>query len=364
MMTVCKVMWFEFLYQIKSKFYLLGILIALLFLWSEFSPYIQHYPVEDNNDIRQLYEKGIHPELLHVDVSPEETLTSVLQHIDNLPEGILSPKNYNASKELTAIIKAQNLPLEQANALVKHQYPSFAPQWEVYIEEKGQRLGSIEEVQPVFKAYYEQRAFSSEFAVLWVDRLQIIMSFLSIPAFLMLFFKDRRFNALEWLHAKPFTGQQYVIGKYFGTVTAWSLPAVLVSTVVNIWIGVQVTAQAYNYHFTNLPLGLLICVLPTFMISGAIIVLLGCIFQNEVAALPVFLLYLIYNITSGVFMENDSTPWSSIKYMIRLDESSSHRWMEYLPHQGVVLGLSILFVLLAGRLWPRQGLKGKGRLTS
>lgn len=361
MMRVSKVMRFEFLFQIKSRFYLLGLLIALLFLWSEFSPYIQHYPVDDNNDIRQLYEKGIHPELLHVDVSPEETLSSVLQHIDNLPEGILSQENYDAAKELTITIKAQNLSLEQANTLVNQQYPSLAPQWEVYVEEKGQRLGSIEEVQPAFRAYYKQRTFSSELAVLWVDRLQIIMSFLSIPAFLMLFFKDRRFNALEWLHAKPFTGQQYVIGKYLGTVAAWCLPAVLISAAVKIWFGVRFTAQSFTYHLADLLLGLFVCVVPTFMISGAIIILLGFIFQNEIAALPVFILYLIFNITSGVFAGNGNT--TVMNYMLRLDESISYNWLDFLPHQGLVVGASILFVLLAGQLWPRQGLKGKGRLT-
>src|SRR5690606_38042024 len=121
--------------------------------------------------------------------------------------------------------------------------------WEVFVEEKGMRLGAIEEIKPLFRLHYEQHSFSSQFAALWTDRLQIMMSFLSIPAFLMLFFKDRRFNTLEWLHAKPFSGSSYVIGKYMGTVLAWCLPAIIMSVAVNIWLGARFLTQGYPYVF-------------------------------------------------------------------------------------------------------------------
>ncbi|PZD93992.1 hypothetical protein DNH61_21135 [Paenibacillus sambharensis] len=361
MKTMLKVTQFEFRYQIKSKFFIVGMILLFLFMWSEFSPYLRHYPIQDNNDIQQLFSKGIHQELLRVEVSPAETLSAAVLHMEQLKEGDFSAENVQAAKALASQIKAQNLSLEQAHALVEQQYPSFVDQWNVFIEERGVRLGNIEEVAPLFRYYYERQSFSREFALLWSDRLQIIMSALSIPAFLLLFFKDRRYHAIEWLRAKPVTGFQYITGKYIGTVLAWCLPALIVSTAANIWLGLKFTMDEYAYHFMDVFLGLLIYVLPAFVFSGALIILLGFLFHNEIAALPIFIVYLLFNVAASAFGRDESHPLGYARYMIRLDEHSSTDWLAYIPHQSLVLGATLLMMLWAGQLWLRQGLKGKGR---
>lgn len=361
MKTMLQVTRFEFRYQIKSKFFVVGMILLGLFMWSEFSPYLRHFPIQDNNDIQQLFSNGIHQELLRIEVSPSETLSATVLHMEQLKEGDLSSENVQAAKALASQIKSQDLSLEQAQALVEQQYPSFVDQWNVFIEEKGVRLGNIEEVTPLFRNYYERESFSKEFTLLWADRLQIIMSALSIPAFLLLFFKDRRYHAIEWLRAKPISGFQYVAGKYLGTVLAWCMPAIIVSISANMWLGLRFTMAEYTYHFTDVFLGLLIYVFPAFLFSGALMILLGFLFQNEIAALPVFIVYLLFNVASSAFGKDESHLFGYAKYMIRLDENSSTDWLEYIPHQSLVLGATLLMMLWAGQLWLRQGFKGKGR---
>ncbi|PZD94004.1 hypothetical protein DNH61_21225 [Paenibacillus sambharensis] len=194
-----------------------------------------------------------------------------------------------------------------------------------------------------------------------MDRLQIMLSFLSIPACLMLFFKDRRFHTTEWLRAKPVAGLKYVTGKYCGTVLAWMLPAIVLTSAVNVWLGTQFTAQGYAYRFGALFLGMAVLALPAFMLAGAVIIVLGFLLHNEMAALPVFLVYLLFNITSGAFAADPVHPLRSIKFLIRLDGAAFADWMAFIPRQGLQLAV-IAIVLLAGRMWGKQGFDGKGRL--
>ncbi|PZD94005.1 hypothetical protein DNH61_21230 [Paenibacillus sambharensis] len=151
MTTAFKVAWFEFLYQVKSKFFILGMLVMLAFLWNEFAPYIMHLPIDDDEDIRQLRTAGVHNDMLFVEVSPEQTLAAVIEHMESYS---LSAENDLAARELAAEEKNQGLSLQEADRLIRERYPSFVPQWEIFVEEQGHRLGTGEEIVPVFRSYY------------------------------------------------------------------------------------------------------------------------------------------------------------------------------------------------------------------
>ena len=139
------------------------------------------------------------------------------------------------------------------------------------------------------------------------------------PLFLLLLIRDYRSNMYEVVYAQPLSPTKYILNRYLGIFIPFMLYLYLFGLILNLISVFRFIGSGYNVLYTPFISYFVIYLLPTTFFFSSLIMLLMLLIRKVVAVFPIYILYIIFNMTPGVF--NDTSSW------IRLGESDSYAWM-------------------------------------
>ena len=122
----------------------------------------------------------------------------------------------------------------------------------------------------------------------------------------------------EVVYAQPLSPTKYILNRYLGIFIPFMLYLYLFGLILNLISVFRFIGSGYNVLYTPFISYFVIYLLPTTFFFSSLIMLLMLLIRKVVAVFPIYILYIIFNMTPGVF--NDTSSWIRLANpIIRLD---------------------------------------------
>ena len=305
-MDAIKLIWFESKKQITSFPFIITLVLLTVFSFTQMSE-VFHIPVNSESDIQALDRAG---ERDFIDVS-------------NTDDNYTFDDIYLAMKDNSYIF-----PWLMAS---KSQF--------------GNRLGTVDEVNSNIQAELGTKGYSPILMEKYITYVQGISAFLIFPLFLLLLIRDYRSNMYEVVYAQPLSPTKYILNRYLGIFIPFMLYLYLFGLILNLISVFRFIGSGYNVLYTPFISYFVIYLLPTTFFFSSLIMLLMLLIRKVVAVFPIYILYIIFNMTPGVF--NDTSSWIRLANpIIRLD-GDAITISSLIVNRSFYIVLGVVFLLLS-----------------
>ncbi|QUL56263.1 hypothetical protein KDC22_07060 [Paenibacillus tritici] len=359
MRSIWQITKFEVKQQSKSLLFLICTILLIYNMYQEFRPLLTYYPIQSDSDISQLAQSG-NPEHLQVLRSEKELALAVSKYLLDLSPEYFE-NNLEASKKLRRLgeeIQKKQMNISQILAYSKENLNDWFYWVEGAIESEKYRFGTVEEVNEKLKKDLDGKYFTYEVAMRFVDRAQVFSSIIVIPLFVLMFYKDRRYQMEELIHSKKIKPHEYIIGRFSGGMLPLVAVLFLLATIINIWMCIKFIKVGETVNFLDMYINFFLFLLPSILFSSVFVVFLSLVFRNSIAALPVLFMYFIFNISEQAFTGREMNTVSMYKFMIRTDGLiiDYKLFSIIVENRLLYLLMSLVFLALSAKLWRKRSI--------
>lgn len=180
--------------------------------------------------------------------------------------------------------------------------------------------------------------------------MQIIAALIIFPLFIFLFTRDYRHGMYEMVYAQPIHSSKYIISRYFGAFIPLTLYLYGFGLILNVISASRFITAGYAYQYTAFFPVFITYLLPTIFFFSSLIMLLMLLIKKVVAVFPLYVIFVLINVTPDVFGVGDLI--GAIRPIIRLDEPTGS--MEAIILNRIIyLVLGAAFLVVACTLYKR-----------
>lgn len=338
----------EVKHQIRSITFILVLGCFAIFIATQMRGAL-HYPVYDNKDIEVLDNSGTH-EYLFVPASEEVLKTSTIQYLqNNIDSGSIPAEKAKDFKYVIKLLRSGSL--EDVYTAV--QGDEYITQWlRVGKSQFGQKIGSIEEVNNNLRTAIGTMGYGPKLYEKYVTYVQICATFLIFPIFLLLFTRDSRSNMSEILYVQPLSSTRYVLCRYLSALVPLLIFFYGFGIVLNVISTVRFARAGWGVPYTIFWKDFIVYVFPTVVFLSAFIMFLMVLFRKAIAVFPIYIAYVIFNVTPRAFEGGNQLGILS-RAVIRLDGQMFNMQMILLNREIYLLFATVL-IFAACRLYNRM----------
>ena len=315
-MNAIKLIWFESKKQIASLPFIIILVLLTVFSFTQMSEAF-HIPVNSESDIQALDRAG---ERGFIDVSntDEELKQETIQYLERMiSDGTISDENAKEFEPVFAMLKDDNYTFNDICSAMKDNSYIF-PWLTASKSQFGSRLGNVDEINNNIQTELGAKGYSPILIKKYITYMQGISAFSIFPLFLLLLIRDYRSNMYEVVYVQPLSPTKYILNRYLGIFIPFVIYLYLVGVILNLISVFRFIGAGYNVSYTPFFGYFVIYLLPTIFFLSSLIMLLMLLIRKVVAVFPIYILYIIFNMTLGIF--NDSSSWIKIvNPIIRLD---------------------------------------------
>lgn len=316
MVSGSKLIRFECKKQITSFTFLVILLIFTVFAITQLNE-IFYMPVNSDSNIQALERSG-ERDYIFVPNTDEELKNKTIQYLQQrIYEGTISAENASAFDPVIEMLSDGSYSFDDVFEAVKDDEFVF-PWLSASKAQFAQRFGSVDEVNNNLQESLGSKGYSPNLYVKYVTYMQAIAAFLIFPIFLLLFTRDYRHNMYEVVYAQPISPTKYILCRYFGAFLPLTAYLYLFGLVLNLISVVRFVGAGYEFSYTPFIIHFAIYLLPTIFFLSTLIMVLMLLINKAVAVFPIYIAYVVFNITPDVFSYGNS--WIRIvNPVIRLD---------------------------------------------
>lgn len=307
---------FEYKKQITSFTFLIILLIFTVFAITQLNE-IFYMPVNSDSDIRALERSG-ERNYIFISNSDEELKNNTIEYLQQrIYEGTISAENAGAFDPVIEMLSDDSYSFD--DVFVEMKDDEFVFPWLSASQAQfGQRFGTVDEVNYNIQEDLGDKGYSPNLYVKYTTYMQAIAAFLIFPIFLLSFARDYRHNMYEVVYVQPVSPTKYILCRYFGAFLPLTAYLYLFGLVLNLISVVRFVGAGYEFSYTPFIIPFVIYLLPTIFFLSTLIMVLMLLINKAVAVFPIYIIYVVFNITPDVFSYGNS--WIRIiNPVIRLD---------------------------------------------
>lgn len=354
---IFNVMRFELRRQMKSIIFWLCILLFVIFIYNEMS-YIFYLPVKSDADIKAI---NGHYEYLYVNRTKEELREYVIDRLKTMEKSGVNKKGYMT--QLGEKMDKEGLSILQIMNYVKEGNDTDTVKWieewiETFMDNGKERLGTVEEVNKNLRSWLGNKAYTYEVSQDYADFTQLCGGILILPIFALLFSRDRIYRMNELIHTKQVKSYEYVLGKYLGCFLSFFLSIFIIGICIDFIVCIKFGRAGWDTSFNDMIAQIFIYVLPSLLFASALIVTLSLVLKNNMAAIPIYILYFIFNVTEGVFTGtiDSSGSVTLYKFLIRTWNIKSINSV-IIQNRIIYMILTCILLVLSFKIWAKTDKK-------
>ena len=306
---------FEIKKQVSSLTYMIILGICMVFAISQLNE-VFHLPVTTDEDIYALEKSG---ELNYI-FKPttdkeikEKTIKFLQEQINNasIPANRVEQLNV-----VLTMLQEETNTLDDVIAVYKED--EFVYPWLCVSKEQfSKRYGSVEEVNHNLQRDVGEEGYSTKLIIKYVSYMQAISAFLVFPIFLFAMLRDYQHNMFETVYVQPMSTNKYILCRYFGALLPLIVYLYILGEGLNLISISRFIGAGYKVDYTSFITYFMIYLLPTIFFFSGLVTALMLVVRKVVAVFPIYVLYVIFNITPEAF--RFGTALKMINPIIRLD---------------------------------------------
>jgi len=299
-MQSLKLILFEMRKQITNLSFIIIVAILFIFAISQMKE-IFHYPVMNNEDI--IFLEKNNREYLYVEASAEELRTSTINYLNKIISGNeIKKDNIYKFKDLISKMQKENLNFDQAYEIALKENPDLVCWLDACKKQFTQKIGDINEVNENIKNAINKEGYNIIFAQKYVTYIQLISTFTILPLFLVLFIRDYKYNMNEIIFAKPISAIRYILCKYIGCLIPLLLILYIAGEIINLYLIHSFKVAGWQIDYWGFSNYYIIFIVPTILFLSSLIMFGITVFKRAIAIVPLYILYVIFNVTQGAFL--------------------------------------------------------------
>ncbi|WP_068616049.1 nucleoside/nucleotide kinase family protein [Paenibacillus tuaregi] len=354
-MRTWKLVGFEIKQQVKNPILLTITAIFLIFVYSEFSIYLIHYPVKNQQDIEAISSSGRHA-YLYVERDTSEAKKVLQDSFDNLSVEDFGGNSTDYRLVRKWIDTEYNNSMTMDEVLESFTRQVNSPRLRDFMNKRIQRatekIGTPEQINNNILQELKGNSFAEKISMIYADRTQVVASLLAIPLFAFLFAKDRRYQMSELIRIKPIDAFRYVTSRYMGCFIVYISMIAGIGMILNIWLCINLHRGGWEIDVITIFKDIIVYILPSLLFITMFIILIYLLSSNELVTVPICLIYIIYNITMKAFTGTHDNDINWFQYIIRNDDGLSLPldW-SIISHRLLYLVLFFVLLVLSCGVW-------------
>ena len=278
---------------LKRPLYWIGILIVVLGVYQNLSPYLGIHYLEQGEEIESEYPDTVREGEVYEGYVPSSEEKQRTDWEKSIQDTLVAEFQMSQSEAEEVINGMEQMSIENVCAYLEEEY-SFYGAENVYV---GQRIPQRDAGgdQQLYKEKLQDHRFSWYFSRKFADFGGLYMGFFAAVMLLVLYMQDMRKNTYELLHTKPVSAFRYVAGKVAGGFAV----CLIVLAILNVvfWALCLKSAAPCGFQVSILDFVESTClyILPNMLMIVSIYGLIALMFKNPLPALPLLILYMIYS---------------------------------------------------------------------
>ena len=255
----------DFMLLLKSPLTYIGVLSMVVILYITVSPYIKLYD----------------------DFQPDGE-TMEYSYDGNITDGYIpTPENERweyVSQEMEAYLVSE-CEMSHEDGIV-----GFQSVWNMSAYKKA----DAGEVQQYLDSVFQEESYTSYLGRKYADYLGITSILFTISVFAILLMRDMRKSIYSFIHTKPISSRNYVLGKYIAGISMVLLFVVILTAIVDVVAVSAGNSYGYKTSLWDIWANIIMYDLPGILLTGCIMLFISILFKNVIPAIPAMLLYFIY----------------------------------------------------------------------
>ena len=150
------------------------------------------------------------------------------------------------------------------------------------------------EVQQYLDSVFQEESYTSYLGRKYADYLGITSILFTISVFVILLMRDMRKSIYSFIHTKPISSRNYVLGKYIAGISMVLLFVVILTAIVDVVAVSAGNSYGYKTSLWDIWANIIMYDLPGILLTGCIMLFISILFKNVIPAIPAMLLYFIY----------------------------------------------------------------------
>lgn len=150
------------------------------------------------------------------------------------------------------------------------------------------------EVQQYLDSVFQEESYTSYLGRKYADYLGITSILFTISVFAILLMRDMRKSIYSFIHTKPISSRNYVLGKYIAGISMVLLFVVILTAIVDVVAVSAGNSYGYKTSLWDIWANIIMYDLPGILLTGCIMLFISILFKNVIPAIPAMLLYFIY----------------------------------------------------------------------
>ena len=357
---------FECKMQMKSMTFIATVLLFAIFAVSQLMA-VFYLPVMNERDIQALSTMApdINQYVYTKNTDDKEIKALSITFLKNVLND--NTLEQNVVSELQYTIELLNNEAytfdEVMTAVSEYEY---APAWLLSCKAQfSQRLVTLEEANHNIQSILGNTGYSPVLYENYVTYMQAIMSFLIFPLFLLVFIKDYRNGIFEIIYAQPISSSKYLLCKYLSIFIPLSVYLYLTGLILNLISASRFVMSGLEYQYTFFTPYFISYIFPALFFMSAVITVLMLLIKKAVAVLPIYILYVLFNVTPRTFAFGMSNAdWIYlINPIIRLDHDIVFDPSVIVLNRVIYICLGIVLMIMACLLYKKIQRNMRGAIT-
>lgn len=344
-----KLIKFECKKQITSFTFLIILLLFTIFAITQLTE-VFHMPVNSESDIQALLQSGERDYIFVA--NPDAVLkNSTIEFLQQrISEGTILEENSDAFDPVFKMLLDDSYTFDDVFSAMKDDEFVF-PWLGACKSQFGERLGTVDEVNGNMQEALRSKGYSPNLYAKYVTYMQAIAAFLIFPLFLLLLTRDYRHNMYEVIYSQPLSHAKYILCRYLGIFLPLIAYLYLFGLLLNLISVSRFVGAGYEFSYTPFITYFAVYLLPTIFFLSSLIMVLMLLINKTVAVFPIYIIYILFNITPDVFSYGNR--WIRIiNPVIRLDREVAG--MEVIAINRIVYTiLGIILLIIACKVYKK-----------
>lgn len=278
---------------LKRPLFWIGIVIVILGVFQQVSPYLSTHYLAPGEEIINEYPDSIHEGDVYEGYVPSTEEQRRESWEKQILENFVMEFQMDQAEAEAVIARIKGMDVKQASQYLEEQchYGFAIGDYQFTAYHKGTR----EEINSYLSQKLEKKPFSFYFSKKFADFTGLFMGFFAAIMLSLLFLQDTRKNTYELLHTKPVSAGKYITGKVAGGFTVCLIVLAILNVTFWILCSVITRGNGFEVRLSDFITATCLYILPNMLMIVSVYTLISLIFKNPLPGVPLLILYIVYS---------------------------------------------------------------------
>lgn len=277
---------------LKKPLFWIGIAVVVFMVFQNVSSYLNIHYLEEGEEIVNDYPETFRDGDVHEGYVPTREVLRREVWEKQIQEILISEFRLDNTKAQSVIDEMKEMDIITACEYLEKY--SFYNAYGAYAD-TAYHKGTREEINSYIAEKLENKAFSYYFSRKFADFAGLFMEFFATVLLSVLFMQDTRKNTYEFLHTKPVSAGNYLLGKVGGGFAVCLVILVVLNLIFWILCSILTKDSGFEVRLADFVLATCFYILPNMLMIVSVYSLISLLFKNPLPAVPLLFLYMVYS---------------------------------------------------------------------